>query len=162
MRASFPVALLLGCVVRLAVPSSGAAQTAWPQFRGERAAGMSAGQNVPEEWNRTQNVRWVATVPGRGWSSPIVWGSRVFLTTVVNQATVKRPEQGFYRPMDVSTPEGEHEWTVLCLDADDGRTLWQRVVHRGHPGHTIHVKNNYAPETPATDGERVVVYFGNV
>lgn len=150
-------------VLALTAPAAaGAAKTAWPQFRGERAAGMAAEQNLPEEWNRTQNVRWVADVPGRGWSSPVVWGSRVFLTTVVNAAATKEPEQGFYRPMDVSIPDGEHEWTVLCLDADDGRTLWQRVVHRGKPCHTIHVKNNYAPETPATDGERVVVYFGNV
>src|SRR5262245_61717905 len=126
MRAVFALVSFLSYVVPLAVPSSGAAQTAWPQFRGERAAGMVVGQNLPEKWNLTQNVRWVANVPGRGWSSPIMWGSRVYLTTVVNQAAVKEPEQGFYRPMDVSTPPGEHEWTVLCLDADDGRILWQR------------------------------------
>jgi outer membrane protein assembly factor BamB len=150
------------CIASISAPPPSAAQNTWPQLRGERASGMAAGQNLPEAWNRSENILWVVAVPGRGWSSPIVWGSRVYLTTVVNQSATKEPEQGFYRPMDVSTPEGEHEWTVLCLDTDSGRTLWQRVVHRGRPGHTIHVKNNYAPETPATDGERVVVYFGNV
>src|SRR6266568_3161973 len=56
----------------------------WPQFRGPGARGLGASSNLPEHWSATENVAWKAEIPGRGWSSPIVWGDRVFLTTAVS------------------------------------------------------------------------------
>ena len=120
------MALTLSLAALAAAPAMPIDAT-WPQFRGHAGRAVSAIDTLPIAWSTTTSVAWKTDVPGRGWSSPIVWGSRVFLTTVVNQAAAKEPEQGFYRPLDVSTPEGDHEWTVLCLDADSGRTLWQRV-----------------------------------
>jgi outer membrane protein assembly factor BamB len=108
-------------------------------------------------------VVWKTDVPGRGWSSPIVWGNRVFLTTVVNLGESEPPKKGLYfggnRP---EPPRSEHEWKALCLDLNTGLVLWERVMQRGQPQGAIHLKNSFASETPVTDGERVYVYFGNL
>jgi len=56
----------------------------WPQLRGPGGAGVSANANLPDKWSATENVAWKTDLPGRSWSSPIVWGDRVFLTAVVN------------------------------------------------------------------------------
>src|SRR5262245_6085054 len=61
----------------------------WPQFRGPGARGVSENANRPDQWNTTNNVEWKVAVPGRGWSSPIVWGDKVFLTTVVSEGDME-------------------------------------------------------------------------
>src|SRR5262249_7215141 len=102
-------------------------------------------------------------VPGRGWSSPIVWGERIFLTTVVNEGQSEAPKKGLYFGGDRAKPSADvHHWKVLCLDWKTGKSLWGREVHHGPPASPIHIKNSYASETPVTDGERVYAQFGNV
>ena len=113
----FILALLLG--------SSSLAAENWPQFRGADARGVSTQANLPVRWSATENVEWKAVIPGRGWSSPVVWGERVFLTTVINQGETETPKKGLYlggnRP---EIPTTEHVWKVLCLDLGTGKTLW--------------------------------------
>lgn len=135
----------------------------WPQFRGPNARGVSEGTNLPDRWSTKQNVAWKRAIPGRGWSSPIVWGNRVFLTTVVNSGESEEPTKGLYLGGErMAPPTSLHRWKVFCLDLDTGRVLWERQVHKGRPATAIHIKNSYASETPVTDGERVYCYFGNV
>jgi outer membrane protein assembly factor BamB len=140
-----------------------AGEANWPQFRGAGARGVTANTNVPEVWSASENVAWKAEIPGRGWSSPIVWGDRVFLTTSVNSGTNEPLKKGLFlggeRP---NAPRPEHEWKVICLDLSTGKVRWERVVHRGEPARPIHLKNSYASETPVTDGEHVYACFGNV
>ena len=135
----------------------------WPQFRGMGALGITTNKDLPENWSASENVAWKAEIPGRGWSSPIVWGDRVFLTTAVNSGASEAPKKGLYiggeRP---NAPRLEHEWKLVCLDLSSGKARWERVVHRGEPAGPIHLKNSYASETPVTDGERVYVCVGNV
>jgi outer membrane protein assembly factor BamB len=135
----------------------------WPQFRGPGARGISANPNLPDHWSATENVAWKTGIPGRGWSSPIVWGDRVFLTAAVSSGTNEPQKKGLYlggeRP---NAPRPEHEWKVVCLDLSSGQVQWESVVHRGTPAGPIHLKNTYASETPVTDGERVYAYVGNV
>ena len=123
---------------------------------------MADGQNLPDTWSTTENVAWSTGIPGHGWSSPVVWGDRVFLTSFVSGDDVVAPESGFYRPADVKVPTGVHRWTVFCLHAKTGKLLWQKVAHEGTPEQTIHVKASYAPETAVVDGERVYAMFGGV
>jgi outer membrane protein assembly factor BamB len=134
----------------------------WPQFRGPGSRGISTNPNLPDHWSATENVAWKTEIPGRGWSSPIVWGDRVFLSTAVSSGTNEPPKKGLYlggeRP---NAPRPDHEWKVLCLDLLSGKVQWEQVVHRGTPGGPIHLKNTYASETPVTDGERVYAYIGN-
>lgn len=140
-----------------------AAEPLWPQFRGPNAAGIADGQGLPDRWSATENVAWKQDLPGRGWSSPIVWGSRVFVTTAVDLGESETPRKGLYLGGNrLAPPTSEHEWRVLCLDLDDGHVVWERTVHRGVPQSAIHLKNSFASETPVTDGERVYAYFGNV
>jgi outer membrane protein assembly factor BamB len=87
----------------------------------------------------------------------------VFVTTVVSSGTVAPPKKGLYFGGEQKeAPQAEHEWQVHCLDLETGRQLWTRSAHKGAPPNQLHVKNTYASETPATDGERVYAYFGNV
>ena len=137
------------------------AQDHWPQFRGAHSA-LAKGNGLPTTWDAKTNIVWQSDVPGRGWSSPVVWGDRVFLTSVVNDKT-PTPRRGLYiQDLIGKIPPGEHVWKLTCLDLQSGKPLWDKVVHQGLPETSIHLKNTYASETPATDGEHVYVYFGNL
>src|SRR5688572_19174887 len=68
----------------------------WPQFRGPGGKGVADDSSLPQRWTSTENVAWVAEVPGRGWSSPIVWRDRVFVTSAVNSGEFKQPSPGIY------------------------------------------------------------------
>ena len=140
-----------------------ASDAVWPQFLGPGSRALSGNANLPDRWSATENVAWKIEIPGRGWSSPIAWGDRVFLTTVVGQDEAELPKKGLYgggeRP---EVPSSEYQWKVLCLDLLSGKVLWERLVHHGPPPSPAHSKNSYASETPVTDGKRVYAYFGNV
>ena len=138
------------------------AQEGWPQFRGPGALGVSEQSGLPETWSTTENVAWVRDIEGFGWSSPIVWGDTVFLTTVVSTGEVEAPLGGLYLGGERGVPSDEHRWLVYAIDVATGATRWEREVHRGIPPTSHHLKNTYASETPVTDGEHVYAYFGNV
>ena len=124
---------------------------------------MAEENPLPEQWSATENVAWKTDIPGRGWSSPIVWGNRVFLTTVVNLGPSEPPKKGLYlggnRP---NAPDSVHQWKVYCLDLETGSVIWEKQVHEAKPVTPTHQKNGYASETPVTDGERAYAYFGNL
>lgn len=139
------------------------AQDNWPQFRGAESLGTSDNSQLPVRWSPTESVSWKTDIPGRGWSSPIVWGDRIFLTTCVNLGDEEAPKKGLYFGGErKDPPKSEHQWKVLCLDLKSGKVLWEHLAHQGIPSTTIHIKNSYASETPVTDGQRVYAYFGNV
>src|SRR5215510_16529950 len=77
----------------LALTASAAAPE-WPRFRGPESNPAVASAKLPEKWSKTENVEWAAEVPGRGWSSPIVSGTRIFLTTVTTEGKSKQPQIG--------------------------------------------------------------------
>ncbi len=134
----------------------------WPQFRGPGALGISENVNLPDKWSTTENVLWKRDIDGRGWSSPVVWGKRVFLTTVVNEGKSEEPRKGLYFGGNrLRTPTSIHNWKVICLNLDTGKVYWEKLARKGKPQGPIHIKNSYASETPITDGERVYAYFGN-
>lgn len=139
----------------------GAETLHWPQFRGPATDGMGHGATLPESWSTTENVVWKADVPGWGWSSPIVWGDRIFLTAAVGEKERDKLVIGGY-PGGHVKPDDEHRWMVYCLDFDTGRLVWEREVHRGLPPEERHPKNSYANATPLTDGQRVYAYVGNI
>ncbi len=125
--------------------------------------GVADGSKFPERWGTNENVAWKIEVPGRGWSSPIVWGDRVFVTSVVSEGDVEDPKKGLYFGGDrKELPKSAHRWSLMAYSLKDGRELWRRELRRGTPLNPLHVKNTYASETPVTDGERVYACFGNV
>ena len=142
-----------------------AADGNWPQFRGQSSHGVAENQDLPESWSATENVLWKQSIAGRGWSSPVVWGSRVFVTSVTSDEDSRASElkRGIYFGGDRhEPPKAVHQWRVMCLDLADGQILWEHVAHQGVPPQSAHLKNTYASETPVTDGERVFAYFGNL
>ncbi len=138
-------------------------QTEWPQFRGAGSLGVATDSRIPEHWSATENVLWKTDIAGRGWSSPVVWGNRVFLTTVVNTGELEEAKKGLYFGGERAKPsEAVHQWKTLCLDLGSGTVLWERQVHEGVPETPIHIKSSYGSETAVTDGERVYFCFGSV
>ncbi|RPI83417.1 MAG: serine/threonine protein kinase [Planctomycetaceae bacterium] len=135
----------------------------WPAFRGADARGVADDARLPDHWSASENVAWKLETPGRGWSSPIVWGDRVFLTTCIDSGAPPEARKGLYFGGEQSKPpQRNHDWKVLCYELATGKPLWEKTVHQGIPQTPIHVKNTYASETPLTDGQHVYAYFGNV
>lgn len=141
-----------------------AAEANVPRFLTGRQ--VDAGEpHPPERWSATENVAWKTDLPGLGWSSPVVWGERIFLTTCVSLGDAPTPRKGLYlEDLDANKypPKAEHEWKVYCLDLGSGSILWEQVAHRGVPPKPHHLKNTLASETATTDGERVYALFGNI
>ena len=135
----------------------------WAQFRGPGASGVSAASGLPDTWNAEDGVAWKTPVPGRGWSSPIVWGKRIFVTTAIKEGgEPEAVKKGLYFGGNRPAPKDVHRYAVYCLDLGSGKILWHKEVHRGIPQHGYHVKGSLASETAVADGERVYAYIGNV
>lgn len=142
------------------------AQENWPRFRGAQANGVAEDDpRLPDRWSKTENVRWKVKVPGLGWSSPVVWGKRVFLTSVLCDEADENesPKAGLYLGEGrKEIPKGTHHWLTTCFDIETGKQLWQHEAHQGSPPVGRHPKSTYASETPVTDGERLYVLFGDL
>jgi len=155
---------LLACLAVPGISRVFAAESAdWPQFRGPSAAGVSANTSLPDKWSATENVAWKTDLPGRGWSSPIVRGRKIFLTAAIKDGgEMEAAKKGLYLGGERPAPGDPHRWIVYCLDLDSGKIVWEKEAHRGVLQHGYHVKNSPASETPVSDGQRVYAYFGNV
>jgi len=155
--------VLFGFAILLFVTATLRADENWAQFRGPGNRGVSANEGLPDTWSKTKNVVWKTGIAGRGWSSPIVWQGKIFVTTVVNEGETEKIRLGLYfggdRPLP---PESNHLWKVVCVSLESGDIVWEQTVHSGVPATPRHLKNSYASETPVTDGENVYAYFGNV
>lgn len=144
----------------------------WTQFRGSDASGTVCEAKLPLEWGTDKQILWKIALPGVGWSQPVVWGDKVFVTTAESNEQAKPDPKNkgpggtgkfdsLSRVFGGATPTtATYKWKVLCLDAATGKTLWEKVAREGQPTIPIHDNNTYASETPITDGERVVAYFG--
>ena len=136
----------------------------WLQFRGPGARGVSDEQGLPDRWSESENVIWKCPIPGRGWSSPIVVGERVFISTVTRESgKPAEAKPGLYFGGNRKDPDDVlHTWKLICLDLKTGEQRWEQVLHQGKPQTSRHIKNSYASETPASDGRHVFVLFGDV
>ena len=146
-------------VVLLGVP---AVAQEWPQFRGPGARGVADDPRLPHTWSTTDNVVWTTPVPGTGWSSPVVWGDSIFLTSVVRTAEGEPPRPGLYLGGERGIPRDRHRWMLYAIDWNTGNIRWEQQLHASVPGAPRHLKNSYASETPVTDGERVYVSLGQL
>jgi outer membrane protein assembly factor BamB len=133
----------------------------WNQFRGPTEDGVVGGSRLPFEWGPTTNILWKVKVPGAGWSSPIVWGNKIFLTTA-ETANQTKPDPKFIAPDagPKAAADVSYRQKVLCLDPANGKTIWERVARERLPSHRRPINSTYATETPATDGGCVIAYFG--
>ena len=140
----------------------------WPQWRGPSGQGLASEDNLPTEWSRTKNVAWSTEIPGRGFSSPIVWGDRVFLTTSIEGDVIPGVSpaphmlggEPFVHP-DAVAGDKRHTLKVIALDTTSGKMLWERTSYEGRVFDARHRVGSFANTTPATDGERVYAWFGS-
>src|ERR1700676_2770907 len=126
----------------------------WPSWRGPRGDGTSTEAAIPLKFNGTdngENLRWKTEIPGKGHSSPVVWGERVFVTSAVPAAGEATLKVGLYGDIKPVEGEGPQTFNVYCLDRKSGKILWQRAAASGQPKIKRHPKSTHANPTPATD-----------
>ena len=152
------------------------AQNDWPQWRGLSNDGMARG-DAPHEWSDTKNIAWRAAIPGKGNSSPVIWGDKIFLTTAVPTGAAATAAAPTPAPTPASAPQGrrqgrgpggganaglEHKFVVMCLDRRTGKVLWERVARVATPHEGYHHQyGSFASNTPVTDGKYVYAFFGS-
>lgn len=134
----------------------------WGQWRGPLATGAAPKADPPVEWSETKNIRWKTKLPGLGHSSPVVWGSLVFVTTA-EMTGAKKPFTGV-------TPDGahnnmnplfDHQFAVMAIDRETGAVVWRRTVATRQPHESTHESATWASNSPVTDGEHVLSFFGS-
>ncbi len=132
----------------------------WPQWRGPLATGVAPHADPPVRWSETENVRWKVELPGKGHSTPIVWGDRVFLTAAIAVGEASRPEvrAGAHDNLPATRRQ---QLVVLALDRRDGSVLWRRTVGEVVPHEGGHYTASFASASPVTDGERLYAFFGS-
>jgi outer membrane protein assembly factor BamB len=136
--------------------------TNWPQFRGPQASGLDANSPAQVQWDvqKGQNVRWQATIPGLGHSSPIIWDDRVYVTTAVHPGKADL-KVGLYGDIGSSTDVGPQQWRLLAVDKGTGKIVWDKLGHSATPRAKRHPKGSHCSSTPATDGHFIVAIFGS-
>ncbi|HUS91251.1 MAG TPA: PQQ-binding-like beta-propeller repeat protein [Phycisphaerae bacterium] len=125
--------------VMVAASAAAGAGEAWPQFRGPGGDGHSDAMGLPLRWSETENVVWKVAIQGRGWSSPVVWGRQVWLTT--------------------ATADGK-EMSAVAVDRDTGKVVHSLLLFRNAEPGPINSVNSYASPTPAIEAGRVYLHFG--
>jgi len=167
------------------------ADTHWPQWRGPTANGFADEGNPPLEWSESKNVKWKRAIPGKGHSSPVIWGDRLFLLSAVPVAQAESPQARSTPP----PPQGEFRrggpgqrrpgqgrpggrrggrgfgrqqaptepmaFMTFCINKNTGETIWSRQGGQEIPHEGHHPTNTYSSASPVTDGEHVISFFGS-
>ncbi len=134
----------------------------WPQWRGPLGTGVSPDANPTVEWSEDKNIRWKLALPGTGHSTPIVWGDHVFVTSAV-------PYGSFVDPVtthapgahDYVAPTQRYKFMLLAINRADGTIIWERTLREGLPHEGSHSTGSLASNSPVTDGEHLIAFFGS-
>jgi len=164
-------AALVGVFVLVAAASAGAQDFAreadhnWHQWRGPRATGMAVEGDPPLRWDAQTNIKWTFALPGKGSSTPIIWGDQVFVLTAIDtgraaaQADLPKVEAGFEKKTE--GPNTYHQFVVLSIDRATGKLRWKQVATEQVPHEGHHVTHSYAGGSPFTDGKNLYLSFGS-
>jgi len=175
----------IGLVLLMSLATQ-AQDMAWPQFRGPDSNPVGTHAKLADRWSKTDNVEWSLDVPGRGWSSPIVTGGKVYITTVTTEGKSKLPQTGTeysneyaaelqkqglsgeeimkrLNERDIELPhEVKLHYLLYRLDLKSGKVEWTKEFFTGQPPGGRHRKNSFVSETPVTDGKFIYVYVANL
>ena len=147
----------------VAVCSAGLAAENWPQWRGPGGQGISNEKQLPTEWGIGKNIAWKAELP-HGYSSPIVWADRIFLTSAIEGEAIpgQVPQSvKINQPHPQSTAgDKKHTLKVLALDTKTGKVVWEQTAYEGPVFDARHQRSTFAGPTAITDGKLVFAYFG--
>ena len=178
--------LLAACTPARAADPAGS--TNWPQWRGALGTGVAPTGSPPTKWSESENVKWKVKLPGKGSSTPIVWENHVFIHAAMpagagesaaadegTAATVtpvllqeQQPQRRGQRGQDGRRggfggggAPTEHQFVLLCLDRQTGKTVWRNVVREEVPHEGHHRDHGFASYSPVTDGKLVFAHFGS-
>jgi len=159
----FAIAVLAPLLLLCTVVADDAPQRHWPGFRGPQASGVMENVTTATTWDvpSGKGVKWKTPVAGLGLSSPAVWGDRIFITTAVKEGEEQKLKVGLYGDIAPVEDGAAMAFNVVCLDAGSGKVLWERTAHKGVPKVKRHPKSSHANPSCATDGKRVVAFFGS-
>ena len=160
---------VLGCLLALSALADDAGVGAgakalhhWPQWRGPLANGVAPHANPPIHWSETNNLRWKIPLPGKGHSSPIVFGDSVYLLAAVPVGQAQKPVYDDAPGVHDSVPvTHRHQFVVLAISRRDGSVLWKKVLREEWPHEGGHETGSLASSSPVTDGEHLYVFFGS-
>ena len=134
----------------------------WGQWRGPLGTGVAPKADPPVEWSETKNIRWKTKLPGLGHSSPVVWGGLVFVTTAKmtggNKLFTGVTPDGAHNNMN---PLSDLRYAVLAIDRKSGALAWRQTVATRQPHESTHESATWASNSPVTDGEHVIAFFGS-
>jgi outer membrane protein assembly factor BamB len=138
------------------------------QFRGQDGSGRVTGQNIPGQWSESTNLAWKIPAPGSGWSQPVLWEKKLFVTAAVSDPPIKPKDfaGGVRMPQSMgmggatAPPDVEIQWQVFCYDAFTGDLIWTQTVCEGKPEFPVHPSNTYATESPVVDADGLYAFFG--
>lgn len=135
----------------------------WPSFRGQNASGISEGFSTPLTWNLKDsiNIKWKTKILGLGFSCPVIWGDKIFITTAITGLENPELKVGLYGNIVPVKDDTEHTWKVVCLNKNTGKIIWEKTSHVGVPKVKRHPKSTHANSTAATNGKYVVAFFGS-
>jgi outer membrane protein assembly factor BamB len=179
-KATSVVCLVLSFIATCSVIVQAQSDAHWPQWRGPFFNGMARG-DAPTVWSDTTNVKWKAEIPGRGFSTPAIWGDRIFITTAVPTGKPPAAPPPSEAPQPTANERGgqrrggpgggggggagalvEHRFDVLCLDRKTGKLLWQKTAKVATPHEGYHrAYGSFASNSPVTDGKYVYAFFGS-
>lgn len=146
---------MTGWLAALAAPAANTAVANWPQFRGPRGDGLAPEANPPLTWSETNHLAWKVAVTGRGRSSPVVLGERVWLTTAVEQNVVRT------RIGSDDMQTADHvSLRAVCVDRQTGKVLWETTLFDVAKPDPVHWLNSWATPTPAVEPGRLYCDFG--
>lgn len=178
--------LFLLCTLFLTSTTVHAQELEWRQFRGPESNPVGTHVKLADRWSKTENVEWSFEIPGRGWSSPIVTGGKVYVTTVTTDGKSKPPQSGTeysneyaaelqkqglsmeeiikrLTERDIEMPsEVNLHYMLYCLNLKSGKVEWSKEFFKGQPPGGRHRKNSFVSETPVTDGKNIYVYVTNL
>lgn len=164
MTIVFLNAFLCSLLSAAAVGNTDAAH--WPQWRGPFLNGMAA-TDAPTSWSDTNNVKWKTEIPGRGHSTPVIWGDKIFLTTAIPTGKSTPPASQDAQPANRRAGGGaganiEHRFEVICIDRRTGKLIWQKTARVASPHEGYHrTYGSFASNAPVTDGRYVYASFGS-
>ena len=134
----------------------------WPQWRGPCGTGVAPHADPPVQWSETKNIRWKIALPGKGHSTPIIWGDHIFITTAVPYGEVYKPKySGAPGAHDEFPITHRYKFIVMAINRRNGKILWQRTMRKELPHAGGHYTASLASSSPVTDGEHLFAYFGS-
>ncbi len=134
----------------------------WGQWRGPLANGVAPYANPPVHWSETNSIRWKISLPGKGHSSPVIFGDSIFILSAVPVGEAQKPVFDDAPGVHDSVPvTHRHQFTIMALNRRDGGVVWKKSLREEWPHEGGHVTGSLASNSPVTDGERLYVFLGS-